>query len=109
MDKMHIKKFNKYENAGVREYRIVEPDGKIVSVFVLESYNRYGRPEIYTENDILKVSLFPGRVTTSPSVKKTWGGHRRKKRLLYALWCKPGFIKADRGKNNRNRLYVFLG
>ena len=52
-------KFNKYEQAGVREYWIVEPEGKLVSVFVLQDGRRYGRPEIYTEDDKIKVSIFP--------------------------------------------------
>ena len=52
-------KFNKYEKAGVREYWIVEPEGKLVSVFVLQADQRYGRPEIYTEDDKIKVSILP--------------------------------------------------
>ena len=52
-------KFNKYEKAGVREYWIVEPEGNLVSVFVLQSNQRYGRPEIYTEEDKITVSIFP--------------------------------------------------
>ncbi len=52
-------KFNKYEKAGVKEYWIVEPEGKLVSVFVLLGDQRYGRPEIYTEDDKIKVSIFP--------------------------------------------------
>lgn len=52
-------KFNKYEMAGVKEYWIVEPDGKIVSVFVLQENGRYGRPDVYTEEDKIKVSIFP--------------------------------------------------
>jgi Uma2 family endonuclease len=51
-------KFNKYENAGVKEYWIVEPEGSIVSVFILQKNGRYGRPEIYTEADKIKVSIF---------------------------------------------------
>ena len=53
-------KFNRYEKAGVKEYWIVEPDGKFISVFTLQPNNRYGRPESYTEADLLKVSVFPG-------------------------------------------------
>ena len=51
-------KFNKYEKAGVREYWIVEPDGKLVNVFILQENKRYGRPEIYTEDDKVAVSIF---------------------------------------------------
>lgn len=60
-------KFNRYEKAGVNEYWIVEPDGKFISVFTLQSNNRYGRPESYTEKDIVEVSDFPGfRVDLKP-------------------------------------------
>lgn len=51
-------KFNMYEKAGVKEYWIVEPDAKIVSVFTLQENNKYGRPELYTENDNVEVSIF---------------------------------------------------
>jgi len=57
--KDRLLKFNKYEKAGVKEYWIVEPDGKFVSVFTLQENNRYGRPENYTDKDKLKVSVFP--------------------------------------------------
>jgi Uma2 family endonuclease len=51
-------KFNMYEKAGVKEYWIVEPEAKLISIFTLQSNNRYGRPEIYAENDNVKVSIF---------------------------------------------------
>ena len=54
-----IWKFNKYEKAGVKEYWIVEPEGKIVSVFTLQENIRYGRPETYAEVDKIKVMVFP--------------------------------------------------
>lgn len=50
-----ILKFNRYEKAGVKEYWIVEPDAKFISVFTLQSNKRYGRPEFYTEKDRIKV------------------------------------------------------
>ncbi|CDX00159.1 Endonuclease, Uma2 (Restriction endonuclease fold) [Desulfitobacterium hafniense] len=56
MDK--LVKFNKYEKAGVGEYWIVEPEGRFVSVFVLRE-QKYGRPEIYAENDKIKAAIFP--------------------------------------------------
>lgn len=55
-------KFNKFEKFGVKEYWIVEPDTKLVSVFILQNNNRYGRPEIYTETDKVEVSIFPDLV-----------------------------------------------
>ncbi len=54
-----IWKFNKYEKAGVKEYWIVEPEGKIISVFTLQENQRYGRPEGYSETDKIKVTVFP--------------------------------------------------
>lgn len=57
MDKLI--KFNFYEEAGVKEYWIVEPDGKLVSVFILQEDGRYGRPNVYTEDDKIMVSIFP--------------------------------------------------
>lgn len=56
MDK--IEKFNKYEQAGVQEYWIIEPHEKIVSVFTLQRNQRYGRPDLYTAGDMVKVSIF---------------------------------------------------
>ena len=52
-------KFNRFERAGVKEYWIVEPDGKYVNVFTLQENKRYGRPEAYTEEDKVQISVFP--------------------------------------------------
>jgi Uma2 family endonuclease len=49
---------NKDEKTGVSEYWIVEPEGKFISVFTLQDNMRYGRPETYTEEDVIKVSIF---------------------------------------------------
>lgn len=51
-------KFNKYEKAGVNEYWIVEPDSKLISVFTQQENQRYGRPDVYSEDDKIKVSIF---------------------------------------------------
>lgn len=53
-----LKKFNRYEKAGVKEYWIVEPNGKIVTVFVLGENGKYGRPEVYSEDNEIQVSIF---------------------------------------------------
>jgi len=55
-----VLKFNKYEEAGVKEYWVVEPENKIITCFVLEPDGRYGRPKIFSEGDIIKVVTFPG-------------------------------------------------
>lgn len=54
-----VVKFNKYEKVGVKEYWIVEPDGKYISVFTLQENKRYGRPELYTEEDKVQLAVFP--------------------------------------------------
>jgi len=54
-----VLKFNKYEEAGVKEYWVVEPENKIITCFVLQSDGRYGRPKIFSEGDIIKVATFP--------------------------------------------------
>jgi len=54
-----VVKFNKYEKASVQEYWIVEPDGKYINVFTLQENKRYGRPEAYTEDDKVQLSVFP--------------------------------------------------
>lgn len=66
-----VLKFNKYEQAGVKEYWIVEPDGKVVSVFTLQNNNRYGRPETYSEENEIKVSVFPELVIDLKAVFET--------------------------------------
>ncbi|WP_163970978.1 Uma2 family endonuclease [Oceanobacillus halotolerans] len=53
-----IDKFNKYEQAGVKEYWIIEPEEKIVSVFTLQKNQRYGRPNLYSDEDQVRVSIF---------------------------------------------------
>lgn len=53
-----VYKFNIYERAGVKEYWIVEPDGKYISVFTLQDNKRYGRPEAYTEAEKVQLSVF---------------------------------------------------
>jgi len=55
-------KFNNYEKAGVKEYWIVDPGTKLVDVFTLQKNKRYGRPETYTEEDKIEVSIFSGLI-----------------------------------------------
>jgi Uma2 family endonuclease len=53
-----LEKFNKYEQAGLREYWIVEPQEKMVSIFTLQENMRFGRPDLYSSEDRVKVSIF---------------------------------------------------
>jgi len=41
------------------EYWIVEPDGKYINVFTLQENKRYGRPEAFTEEEKVQLSVFP--------------------------------------------------
>jgi Uma2 family endonuclease len=53
-----LEKFNKYEQAGVKEYWIVEPHERVVSIFTLQDSMRFGRPDVYAGEDKVKVSIF---------------------------------------------------
>ncbi|WP_018931954.1 Uma2 family endonuclease [Gracilibacillus lacisalsi] len=55
-----IEKFNKYEQGGVKEFWLVEPQEKIVSVFMLQDNHRFGRPELFTDEDQVTISIFKG-------------------------------------------------
>lgn len=66
--KDRVEKFNLYEKFGVKEYWIVEPESKIVSVFTLQDNKRYGRPEIYTDEDKIKAFIFDDLVIDLKSV-----------------------------------------
>ncbi|GHT69964.1 hypothetical protein FACS1894110_20490 [Spirochaetia bacterium] len=53
-----IVKFRKYQQAGVREYWIVDPDSEDVQTFILE--NDHYIVNTYDENDMAPVSVLPG-------------------------------------------------
>ena len=65
-DKLY--KLNKYETVGVQEYWMIEPDLKLVSVFKMQENKKYARPEMYTEEDFIEVSIFPDLVIDLKSV-----------------------------------------
>jgi len=50
-------KFLLYEKFGVKEYWLVEPDAKLITAFILKD-NQYGRPNIYSDEDEMKSSIF---------------------------------------------------
>jgi len=47
-----------YEKTGVKEYCMADPMSNTLYVYKLKN-NEYGRPEIYTEEDKVKVGIFP--------------------------------------------------
>lgn len=54
-----IAKRRTYERAGVREYWLVHPGDRTLTVYVLEN-GQYGRPEIYELKDETPVGVLPG-------------------------------------------------
>ncbi|HHW63281.1 MAG TPA: Uma2 family endonuclease [Rhodocyclaceae bacterium] len=54
-----IAKRRTYERAGVREYWLVHPGDRTLTVYVLEK-GQYGRPEIYELKDETPIGVLPG-------------------------------------------------
>jgi Uma2 family endonuclease len=51
-------KFFLYERSGVKEYWLVYPNEKTLMVYKLGENGKYGRPEVYSEEDNVKVGIF---------------------------------------------------
>jgi len=64
----HKEKFVCYERAGVREYWLADPAAKTVTVFKLGSNNRYGRPDVYGDDEKIAVGVLPGLEIDLPLV-----------------------------------------
>jgi len=56
----NIKKMNLYEKNGVKEYWIVHPIYKIVTIYKIMENGLYGKPETYSEEDKIEVELLKG-------------------------------------------------
>ena len=54
-----IAKRRTYERAGVREYWLVHPSDRTLTVYVLEN-GQYGRPDIYELKDETPIGVLPG-------------------------------------------------
>ena len=54
-----IAKRRTYERAGVREYWLVHPGDRTLTVYVLET-GQYGRPDIYELKDATPIGVLPG-------------------------------------------------
>jgi Uma2 family endonuclease len=55
--KDRMEKFFLYERVGVKEYWLVPPGDKIVEVFILGPDGKYGRPDIYSESDTVRLNI----------------------------------------------------
>ena len=55
----HIAKRRTYERAGVREYWLVHPSDRTLTVYVLDN-GQYGRPDIYELKDETPIGVLPG-------------------------------------------------
>ena len=55
-----IKKKALYEKHGVKEFWIVDPTNRLVTIHTLQPDHLFGKPIIYGEGDTVKVGLFPG-------------------------------------------------
>lgn len=53
-------KFQVYEENGVTEYWLVEPNDNVIFVYVLNDEGKYIGLRPYTEGDILTSSVLPG-------------------------------------------------
>jgi Uma2 family endonuclease len=49
-----------YEKNGVKEYWIVHPIYKIITIYKITENGLYGKPEIYSEKDKIEVELLKG-------------------------------------------------
>ena len=49
-----------YEKHGVKEYWLVDLEGKIVEVYKLQEDGEYGKSELYTEEENIPVAIFEG-------------------------------------------------
>jgi len=61
-------KFLRYEKAGVREYWIVDPSARTVTVFRCSAAGLFGRPDVYGEEERMPAGVFDGLEIDLPSV-----------------------------------------
>lgn len=54
----YIKKLKLYEDYKVREYWIVHPIDKIIMIYKLQDNDKYGRPEIFSDEGFINPGIF---------------------------------------------------
>ena len=58
--KDHIRKRALYERHGVKEFWLIDPTNRIVTVYLLGADGQFGRAAIYSDQDTITTGLFPG-------------------------------------------------
>lgn len=58
--KDHIKKRRLYEKHGVKEYWLLSPTDRILTVYHLVGKSLFGKPDVFDDTDVVEVKLFPG-------------------------------------------------
>ncbi|MFZ2958663.1 MAG: Uma2 family endonuclease [Candidatus Ozemobacteraceae bacterium] len=58
--KDHITKKHLYEKHGVKEYWLVSPTDRIVTLYSRESSGGFGPAQFFSDSDIIRISIFPG-------------------------------------------------
>jgi Uma2 family endonuclease len=53
-----ITKTDLYERNAIKEYWVVHPVDKLLTVYLLGKDGKYGKPKIYSSEDIVKVKIF---------------------------------------------------
>lgn len=53
-------KFELYEEAGVKEYWIINPHEENLIVFILNNNGKYGDVKMYADGDVLTTTILPG-------------------------------------------------
>jgi Uma2 family endonuclease len=63
-------KLNLYERMAVKEYWIIQPTDQTVLVFSLDSKGKYGRPEVFSAEDSIRVEILEGLIISLKDVFK---------------------------------------
>ena len=58
--KDHIRKKRLYEQHGVKEYWLVSPTDRILTIYRLGKNGEYGVPEVHGDSETVEVKRFPG-------------------------------------------------
>lgn len=57
--KDYNEKFNLYQENGVKEYWIVNPDANVIDNYILDEYGIYQQQELFAQSQIVHPHLFP--------------------------------------------------